>query len=325
MTTLKAILDLADIEGTKSKIRLQKINVQKYLQATLQPFYPVASEKKLYLITEFKDSLIALADDNLLQMILFNLIDNAVKFTLNGGITVETDQKSLNGVPWVTIHIKDTGIGIPKEHFQTIFHEFRQLSEGYNRSYEGTGLGLTLAQRMALMLGGHITVESEVGLGSIFTLWIPASTQHETEPAPEKVKIQEKIPERIIHLYEPQEIPLVLIVEDNDDNAEIIKLYLNGKYNTERASDAKSAISMASAQAFACILMDINLGPGMDGLQATQEIKKINNYKGTPIIAITGYTMAGDQEKLLGGGCSHYLGKPFSQQGLLEVMSEVFT
>ncbi len=325
MTTLKSILDLADLEGTKSKLKLQEINVQKSIQIILQPFYPVANEKNLHLITEFKDNIVALADENLLQMILFNLIDNAIKFTLTGGVTIETDLKNVNGNSWVLILIKDTGIGIPSEHFQAVFHEFRQLSEGYSRSYEGTGLGLTLAQRMASMMEGHISLESEVGLGSIFTLWLPASW-HENQKDQEEVhQIQDRTKAPVVDLYEPQEVPLVLVVEDNDDNAEIIKLYLRGKYKTERAADAFSAISMASAQQFAGVLMDINLGPGIDGLKAVKEIRKLDNYRHVPIIAITGYTMAGDQEKILAGGCTQYLGKPFSQQSLLEIMKEVIT
>ncbi len=320
MITLKSILDLADLEGTKSKLKLQEINVQKTLHSTLQPFYPVANERNLYLITELKDNLIALADENLLQMILFNLIDNAVKFTHQGGITIEADIRKVNDESRIVILIKDTGIGISREHFSTIFHEFRQLSEGFNRSYEGNGLGLTLAQRMAGMINGYITVESEVGLGSIFTLWLPASLNfsRETKVDLEYTPVSTDTP--TLHIYEPRELPLILIVEDNDDNAEIIKLYLKGKFRTERASDAYAAISMASMQQFDGVLMDINLGPGIDGLKAAKEIRKLDHYQDVPIIAITGYTMSGDQEKLLAGGCSHYLGKPFSQQGLLELM-----
>lgn len=323
MTTLKAILDLADLEGTKSKLKLQEIQPQHSLQSILQSFYPVAKEKNLFLITEFKDSIIAMADENLLQMILFNLIDNAVKFTLTGGITIETDLKKVNNETWVLVHIKDTGIGIPREHFQTIFHEFKQLSEGYGRSYEGTGLGLTLAQRMASMIDGHITVESEVGLGSVFTVWLPAAVNNAQRVADKTLSFQKKATEATTTVHEPKDLPLILIVEDNDDNAEIIKLYLKGKFKTERAADAYTAISMAAAQHFAGFLMDINLGPGIDGLTAAKEIRKLDNNSEIPIVAITGYTMAGDQEKILAGGCSHYLGKPFSQQGLLELMEEI--
>jgi len=325
MTTLKAILDLADIEATRTKIKFIDINIQRIITSALHPFYPAANEKRLYLITEFKDSLMALSDENLVHMILHNLIDNAVKFTNTGGVTIETNIGVQDGKEWVQIHVKDTGIGVSREHFETIFHEFRQVSEGYNRSYEGTGLGLSLARKMAEINGGKITLESEPGLGSIFTLWLPASVKTSVKTPIDEHVIPDDSPVKTFHLKKPQELPLVLVVEDNDDNAEIIELYLKGRYITERASDARMAIKMASECQFACILMDINLGRGMDGLKATSEIRKLDSYAHIPIVAITGYTMSGDKEKLLNGGCSHYLGKPFSQQGLQNLMVEIFT
>ncbi len=325
MTTLKAILDLADLETTKSKLKIRKFNIHYSISNALQPFKPVANEKNLYLITEFKDNLAALYDENLLQIILHNLIDNAIKFTSDGGVTIETDHAIREGMNWVLIRIKDTGIGIPTEHFELIFHEFRQISEGYNRSYEGTGLGLTIARKMAEMLNGEISVESELNLGSIFTLCLPA----DTDPPDGMTKIElasnEGYAGKTFSIQKPDELPVILVVEDNDDNAEIVRLYLKGKYVIERAANAFSAIKMAAAFPYSAILMDINLGPGMDGLKAAQEIRKIENYREIPILAITGYTMLGDCEKLLSGGCSHYLGKPYSQKGLLDIMTHIFS
>jgi len=325
MSTLKAILDLADLEATKSKIRFVPINIQRILATILHPFYPVANEKGLFLITEFKESLFANADENLLIMILHNLIDNAIKFTKTGGITIETDLSTVDEKKYVVIRIKDTGIGIHKENLETIFHEFRQVSEGYDRSHEGAGLGLSLACRMTEMLNGKIIVESEIGLGSIFTLWVPALAEKEHMTDVPRRELSDYLPVKTFRMQKPDELPVVLIVEDNNDNAEIINLYLRGKYKTERAPDAPTAIKMAGQHQFSCILMDINLGPGMDGLHTVNEIRKLDCYKDIPIIAITGYTMAGDMERLLKGGCNYYLGKPFSQQGLNELMDEVFS
>ncbi|MDD4604227.1 MAG: ATP-binding protein [Bacteroidales bacterium] len=324
MATLKAILDLADLQSTQSKIKISDIDLQTLIAETIHPFSQIASEKNLYIITEFKDSLFARADENLLQVILYNIVDNSIKFTSKGGVTIETDIQEADNQSWVVIRVKDTGIGIPREQFDFIFHEFRQLSEGYNRSYEGTGLGLTIALRMVEMIKGKITVESEVGLGSIFTIWLPAINKTNNQSKRPKQKPSEDVPSYTFQIHQHQDLRWILIVEDNDDNAEIIKLYLKGKFFTERATDANTAIQMASEKQFSGILMDINLGPGMDGMKATSTIRQLPNYKQTPIIAITGYTMTGDREKLLDGGCSHYLGKPFSQQDLLGLMTEIF-
>jgi len=324
MATLKAILDLADLEATKSKIKISDINLQLTITDILQPFIPAANDKGLYLTTEFNDSTFARADENLLHIILHNMIDNAIKFTHKGGVTLETDMVDADGISWSLIRVKDTGIGIPVEKFDFIFHEFRQLSEGHNRRYEGTGLGLTLARKMIELINGRISVESEVGLGTVFTVWLPASSRNVKNNDRGITKVKEEFPSVIFKLHPPEEIPWILVVEDNDDNAEIVKLYLRGQYKTERATDASSAMKMVEKKQFSAILMDINLGAGVDGLITAQHIRKLPQYKETPIIAITGYTMSGDREKLLQGGCSHYLGKPFSQQGLLELMTEIF-
>ncbi len=324
MGTLKAILDLADLEATRSKIKIADIYIENFLNDCLQSFSSTASEKGLYLITEYTEGLCVKADEVLLQLIIHNLIDNAIKFTRKGGITIETDLSYEGESQWCIIRIKDTGIGISEDQFEVIFHEFRQISEGYNRSYEGTGLGLTLAKKMAEMLEGKITVESELGLGSIFSLWLPLSEISETEGLSNSNGLLEKAPSRIFKLKPPDELPRLLIVEDNDDNAEIIKLYVKGRFYIDRAPDANTAIKMVKEKHFSGILMDINLGAGIDGLKAANAIRKINGYQNIPIIAITGYTMSGDREKILEGGCTHYLGKPFSQQELIDLLSEIF-
>jgi CheY-like chemotaxis protein/nitrogen-specific signal transduction histidine kinase len=323
MSTLKGILDLADLESTRSKIRRVPVNVQRLLATILQPFYPVASERGLFLITEFKEDLIAIADENLLHIILHNLIDNAVKFTESGGVTIETDLEESGDKEFMVVRVKDTGIGILKEHLSTIFSEFRQVSEGYSRSHEGTGIGLSIANRMTEMLNGRITVESEIGLGSVFSLFIPIHREKGKNCESEK-ELPGILPEKAFKIRTPDELPLVLIVEDNIDNAEILALYLKGKFRTERAPDGSSAIRMAAENQFSCILMDINLGPGMDGLKTASEIRKMDHCRQLPIIAITGYTMSGDREKLLEGGCNFYLSKPFSQQGINDLMTKVF-
>jgi len=284
----------------------------------------VAGDKGLYLVTEFQRELVALSDANLCQLILQNLLDNAVKFTLRGGITVETDLTDSHEKRYVVIRVKDTGIGIERKNIDTIFEEFRQVSEGYNRSFEGSGLGLTLARKMAHLLDGKITVESETGLGSVFSLWLPAVCMRAISPAnPGPSESFSDL--REVNVITPATLPRILIVEDNDDNAEIMKLYLEGQYQTDRARDASSAIELARDGSYHCVLMDIHLGPGPDGLFATRMIKGIGGYEQIPVVAITGYTLAGDRDRLLTEGCTHYLSKPFSQQELLSIVNNCLT
>ena len=112
----------------------------------------------------------------------------------------------------------------------------------------------------------------------------------------------------------------ILLVEDNTINAELVRTYLRGKYDLDIASDAASAITIASKGVYDAILMYINLGPGMDGIQATQEIRKLAGYADTPVIAVTGFTMAGMKEKIMNGGASYFLAKPFGKNMLVDLL-----
>ncbi|MCX6286990.1 MAG: response regulator, partial [Bacteroidetes bacterium] len=115
----------------------------------------------------------------------------------------------------------------------------------------------------------------------------------------------------------------ILLVEDNKINAELVKIYLSGKYDLDIASNAESAIKMAAETPYDVILMDINLGPGMDGIEATKVIKKIPGYADIPIIAVTGFTMAGMKEKIMNGGASYFLAKPFGKNVLVDLLVTV--
>ncbi len=322
MNTLQAILELADMETTRSKILFKEVDLHEVLSSVLSPFQPQASEKGLYLMTEIDTRHKAWGDENLLKLVFQNLIDNAFKFTIAGGITVETTLKKSDGENWALIRFKDTGIGIDSESFEQIFQEFRQASEGYDRRYEGTGLGLTLSNKMIQLMGGKITIESKVGLGSTFTVWLSvlSAGSKPTDKAMSQSQESQVLP--VQETPSLQELPVVLVVEDNEDNAEIVKLFLKSKYRIDRASDRTTALKMAENKQYKAVLLDINLGIGMNGLQIVRELRSQKSYQNTPIIAITGYTMAEDRDKIMSAGCSHYIAKPFTKSIIVNVMAQ---
>lgn len=321
MNTLQAILELADMETTRSKIVLKEVGILSVLSPVLSPFQSLASEKGLYLVTELDTSLAIFGDENLLKLVFQNLLDNAIKFTESGGVTIESSLENRDGTNWVKIRFSDTGIGIDPAMFDQIFQEFRQASEGYNRRYEGTGLGLTLSKKMLQLMGGMITLESEPGLGSTFTVWMPsASDQNRRSEEPKKKADEPGKPiEQPSGSKHP--VPRILVVEDNEDNAEIVRLFLKSTYLIDRAPDGHSAIKMAETSRYEAILLDINLGIGMDGLKIVSELRQHLDYRLTPIIAITGYTMGEDRKKIMDAGCSHYIAKPFTKSVLLDVLN----
>jgi CheY-like chemotaxis protein len=119
------------------------------------------------------------------------------------------------------------------------------------------------------------------------------------------------------------ELPLVLVVEDNRLNSELIKIYLRNLCRTNFARTGEAAVEMARGKRFQAIIMDINLGPGMDGIQATREIRKFEGYAEIPIIAVTGYTMESDKEQILAGGCSHYVPKPIEKNSFTTLIASI--
>lgn len=315
--TLNSILDISKIEVEGVEKRLKPIEINSLIEESVNLFRAAASDKGLNLTFEPKQNKIIIeSDDNLLTKILNNLINNAVKYSDAGFIKVRSDYINHKAV----IEIEDSGIGIEQEDLRLIFEPFRQTSEGYSRVYEGTGLGLTITKKFVEILGGEIKVKSTKGKGSVFIVELP---DHQQGIIAED--ISEKIIDRSKLTSDQQKSVKILIVEDEVINAEVIIKLLSEQYITDWVRYGKEALEKAIDNSYDVILMDIGLRGEMDGLETTSEIKKIEKYKNTPIIAVTAYAMVGDKENFLENGCTHYLSKPFNRNELLNVISEALS
>ena len=178
LDTLNSILDLSIVESGKLAVQPTWVNVTDILEEVAQLYRASAQKKGLQLrILPPESAVHTHTDDRLLRQILNNLLNNAVKYTRVGGITLAAEQIASYSGEGLRIDVEDTGIGISASDREVIFHEFRQASEGYSRAYDGTGLGLSVSQKFAHALGGHITVVSEPGAGSRFSLYLPAATR----------------------------------------------------------------------------------------------------------------------------------------------------
>jgi CheY-like chemotaxis protein len=122
-----------------------------------------------------------------------------------------------------------------------------------------------------------------------------------------------------------QRLPSVLLVEDNQENKDVITYFIRSVCKVDSTGDGPSAIEMAKNKQYELILMDINLGLGMNGLEATKNIRLIPGYENVPIVAVTAYAMVGDKEIFLNAGCTHYISKPFTKQEIIELLSKIFT
>jgi len=169
--TLNAILDLSVIESQFSKINMKTVGLNRVAKEVSVLFKPSSAKKGIEITFIPAETEIGVqADEELVSKILNNLINNAIKFTHEGGITVKTAIEHKNSKSYGCIHVIDTGIGIKEENHKIIFDEFRQISEGQTRNYDGAGLGLHISKRFAEMMGGDISVASSVETGSTFTL-----------------------------------------------------------------------------------------------------------------------------------------------------------
>ncbi|BDQ02570.1 PAS domain S-box protein [Ignavibacterium sp.] len=321
LETLNSILDLSRIEANRMELKLDHINICRVVRENLLQFEALAKTKNLYLKSELEEEeIICFLDEKILHQIMNNLINNAIKYTQKGGVTVKVRREIINNNSNVIIKIQDTGIGIPKDSLSRIFEEFRQVSEGLDRKFEGTGLGLTLTKKFVELLGGTISVESEVDKGSTFSICFPASYEekqitekdtNDTDTSTTKV-----IPAQKKSLN-------ILLVENDEASIEVTKLFLRDFGKMMVAKTGAEALELLDKTKFDLILMDINLGRGLSGIEVTKQIRLMKGYEDVPIVAMTAYAMLGDKEEFLKAGCSHYISKPFKKDELLGLVNEI--
>jgi PAS domain S-box-containing protein len=319
METLNLILDLSRIEAGKLNLNYSTFDLSEDIKDILKWLEPAAKKKGLAITFNPAHDIHAISlDRKLCHEIISNLVNNAVKFTKSGSVTIDT--MDINDE--VIIRVADTGIGIAKEDFDLIFEEFRQSSEGLNRSFEGAGLGLSLTKKFVEKLNGTIHVESAVGKGTTVTVSFP------------KIKIKEQIitespmPETTTEVsHKPdsgrEKFATVLYVEDDPIAYNVISHMLKDICHLEQAKNSEQALKMAASKQYDLILMDINLGSGLDGMQTTALLRKMDSYRKTPIAAVTAFAMLGDKEEFLAGGCSHYISKPFGKKEICTFVQEV--
>ncbi|MHB8580147.1 MAG: PAS domain S-box protein, partial [Ignavibacteriaceae bacterium] len=313
--TLNLILDITKFESDRMDFKLETVELVSETEELINSFKEAAQKKGTKLTASFSGKTINLNTDiRAYRTVINNLINNAVKFTHEGEITVSVSSKD----NYIEIKVMDTGIGIAKKDQEIIFEEFRQASEGFKRNFEGTGLGLSITKKLVEKFGGNIIVESELGKGSTFIVKLPIT---------EEAKIIEKISKEIIIDNKLTKLvsvkPKALLVDDDPFVIKILKGYIGDLVELEWASNAEIGIKLLKNERYDIVFMDINLRHGLDGVQATKEIRKMREYESIPIIAVTAYAFDGEKKEFLAAGCSHYLSKPFTKQGVLSLMEEI--
>jgi len=341
LALINDILDVSKIEAGKLELEIGPVSVESVCRASLGLIKQTAHKKQLKVSSTFDSQVTTIqADGRRLKQILVNLLSNAVNFTPEGGtIGLEVVGDAENEAVHLTVW--DTGIGISQEDLPRLFQPFVQLDSSLSRQYAGTGLGLALVHRMAEMHRGSVSMESQKGEGSRFTVSLPwrESVKDSRDKGP---KLQDEglsVTNLRSLTFQPFVLgpkdqgpsnlqPLILLAEDNEDNINTLLDYLQVKgYRVIVARNGHEAIERAREKRPDVILMDIQM-PGMDGLEATRHIRAdadastglSTGLAAVPIIALTALAMPGDRERCLEAGANEYLSKPVSLRGLVKVI-----
>jgi len=309
LTIINDILDVSKIEAGKIQIESAPFGIRGLTQCVQTLLTGKVNEKGLQFSTTIDDSIpdTLSGDATRLMQILVNMIGNAIKFTNDGAIHVEINNKGMD-----TNHIllefvvSDTGIGIAKDKLSGIFDRFQQAEDSITRKYGGTGLGLSIAKDLVLLQKGEIRVESEPGKGTIFRFTIPYEIAANQLVIPHHLGLDgfENISAQDIH---------ILAVEDNEMNQNLLKhLFKEWKLSADIVNNGIEAIEQLQAKRYDLVLMDIQM-PEMDGYTATQEIRRKLKMD-IPIIAMTAHAFAGEREKCLSYGMNEYIAKPINER-----------
>ena len=326
LAILNDILDLSKIEAGRMELSFVEADLRHKLNRVCKLYEPVAQEKGINLRLVIDPSVPALLmlDTVRLRQCVGNLISNAVKFTEKGDILiVATAETRGEDTSRITIHVSDNGCGIPHEKVAQIFESFVQADGSTTRKYGGSGLGLPISRKLARMMGGDITVASELNKGSIFTLTLESQIVRQERPisVPKPARDTDLGITRKASLEDGRVAPSVLVVDDNAINRRVARSFLEqNDYEVHEACDGLQALMRLGNEFFDLVLMDINM-PELDGQRALDRLRAGDGPNASaPVIALTADSMRGDREKYIARGFNGYVSKPIDQRSILTVM-----
>ena len=341
LALINQILDLSKVEADRVETRLEPYATQAVKEFAERTFRPVAMQRGL----DFSIDVAAGAppsvttDRQLLDQILKNLLANAFKFTERGRVELHIERAAA-GLPFrsaslrrasavIAFAVSDTGIGIPSGQLDRVFEAFQQADTSITRKYGGTGLGLTISREYARILGGEVAIQSTPNVGSTFTVYLPLLADdlqvpivHSLGPA---ANAHTRLPATQVTSEDTQVLAgkTILVVEDDARNLySVTSLLERFKVKVIPANSAREALArLHEAAHIDLVLMDIMM-PEMDGYQATREIRRMKEFSGLPIIALTAKAGDSDRAQCLAAGCSDYVVKPVDTRQLIAVIVE---
>jgi PAS domain S-box-containing protein len=318
MAIINDILDFSKIEAGKLEIETHALRMSTLVSEVAELMRASAEAKGLAIVVELETGGVddVVGDAGRIRQIVTNLLNNAIKFTERGRVCITASGRALgDGTAHWDIAIVDTGIGISADRLPELFSRFTQADTSTTRRYGGTGLGLTISQRLTQLMGGDLTLRSTPGQGSEFGFALPLPA---ADPA--SAAAVEPVPDAA----EPRASLKILLAEDNRINQKVaISLLEKAGHQVHAVSSGEAAIeAIAADERFDLVLMDMQM-PDMDGLDATRRIRADEAAQGKrrlPIIALTANAFASDRERCLAAGMDDFLSKPLNRGQLMEAI-----
>lgn len=310
------ILDISKIEAGKMYVEHQEFDPREIMQSLQSMFLNQVEQSGVRYVSEVDYSVPEklLGDRDKLFQVLTNLVSNAIKFTPDGKVSVRVEtEKSTGQEVELKFSVKDSGIGIARDKFNLIFERFQQVNHNQQNLQRGTGLGLAIVKSLCHLMGGSVSVQSEVQQGSIFMVRLPFEKVEKTEPVTHLVETMSHLPV----LFRQSK---VLVAEDNPVNSFLLKqlLCIYG-LNPEIKGNGQEVLDTLQEENFDLLLLDIQM-PVLDGYQTAKILRGRNNN--IPIVAMTAYVMPGEKKKCLDAGMNDFLEKPVDEVHLIKTLKK---
>jgi PAS domain S-box-containing protein len=296
---INQVLDLSKVEAGRMEADLTSVNLAHLIGETLGELAGQAAGKNVLLRSDIPEELPPLQTDVCkLKQVLINLVGNALKFTEKGSVTVRA--RALPGTPETTLlEVADTGIGIPADKLETIFEAFQQAEAGTARKYGGTGLGLTIARALCRLLGGDLTVASQLGEGTTFQVRLPsqpAAPSPQAQVLPRPPACREEAPQAPPGLHEGR---MLLVVDDDADTRDLLTVWLREAHlAVQSARDGQEALGLLEQFRPDLILLDLSM-PRVNGWEFLDQLRSQARWADVPVVVVTGQDLAATERDRL--------------------------